>query len=236
MNIVNGIRYFCLSLTLLFFYNHGYAAGSEGLGLDVTRVIFPSTDKSVSLRANNTSSKDVWLLRSWVTDYYTGNDKTPFFITPPITRIDQKQSIQIRINKLTDIESLPKDRESVFSVNVMGIPPEDNTQSGGSIKIAVNTKIKLFYRPEIINDQKKVSNLFKDLKVRKINEGIEVENPTPYFATLDKIKVNGKFIENGDYMISPFSSLKISAKDAREFTYQLINDFGGWSVPVSTPL
>lgn len=236
MNIVNAIRCFFLSLSLLSFYNPSYAASSEGLGLDVTRVVFPSTGKSVSLRANNTSSKEIWLLRSWITDYYNGSDKTPFFITPPITRINQKESIQLRINKLSDIESLPNDRESVFSINVMGIPPEDKSQSGGSIKIAVNTKIKLFYRPEKINDQERVSNLFKNLKIRKVNGGVEVENPTPYFATLDKIKINGKVIENKDYMVSPFSSLTISAKDARVFTYQLINDFGGWSVPVSTPL
>ncbi|MFV8761824.1 molecular chaperone [Yersinia enterocolitica] len=236
MNIVNGIRYFCLSLSLLSFYNLSYAASGEGLGLDVTRVIFPSTDKSISLRANNTSSKDIWLLRSWITDYYNGSDKTPFFITPPITRINQKESIQLRINKLSDIDSLPNDRESVFSINVMGIPPEGKSQNGGSIKIALNTKIKLFYRPEEINDKKRVSNLFKDLKVKKISGGVEVENPTPYFATLDKIKVNGKLIEDGDYMVSPFSSLKISEKDVRVFTYQLINDFGGWSTPVSIPL
>ncbi|ENF3519626.1 molecular chaperone [Escherichia coli] len=236
MNVFKGISYFCLSLSFLSFYNPSYAASSEGLGLDVTRVIFQSTDKSVSLRANNTSSKDIWLLRSWITDYHNESDNTPFFITPPIIRINQKESIQLRINKLLDADSLPNDRESVFSVNVMGIPPEDKSQNGGSIKIAVNTKIKLFYRPEKINDKKRVSNLFKDLKIKKFNGGIEVENPTPYFATLDKIKVNGRLIKDGDYMISPFSSLKISVKDAHTFTYQLINDFGGWSNPVSTQL
>ncbi|HBA9569389.1 TPA: fimbria/pilus periplasmic chaperone, partial [Escherichia coli] len=45
-----------------------------------------------------------------------------FFITPPIIRLNEKENIQLRINKLSDIESLPTDRESVFSINVMGIP------------------------------------------------------------------------------------------------------------------
>ncbi|HEN3479995.1 TPA: molecular chaperone [Yersinia enterocolitica] len=127
-------------------------------------------------------------------------------MTPPITRINQKESIQLRINKLLDADLLPNDRESVFSVNVMGILTEDKYQNGGSIKIAVNTRIKLFYRPEKINDKKRVSNLFKDLKIKRFNGGIEVENPTPYFATLDKIKVNGRLIKDGDYMVSPFQA------------------------------
>lgn len=53
-----------------------------------------------------------------------------FFITPPIVRLNENESIQLRINKLSDIESLPTDRESVFSINVMGIPPEDKSNAG----------------------------------------------------------------------------------------------------------
>ncbi|EFA4871048.1 molecular chaperone, partial [Escherichia coli] len=136
MRIISRIFYTFLFLISILFYGSSYASVNEGLGLDVTRVIFNSSKQSVSLRANNTSEKDIWLLRSWITDYYNEDNKSPFFITPPIIRLNEKESIQLRINKLSDIESLPTDRESVFSINVMGIPPEDKSNSGGSIKIA----------------------------------------------------------------------------------------------------
>ncbi|EFD0973712.1 TPA: molecular chaperone [Escherichia coli] len=236
MRIISRIFYTFLFLISILFYGSSYASVNEGLGLDVTRVIFNSSKQSVSLRANNTSGKDIWLLRSWITGYYNEDNKSPFFITPPIIRMNENESIQLRINKLSDIESLPTDRESVFSINVMGIPPEDKSNSGGSIKIAINTKIKLFYRPESINDKQRILNIHNEIKLKKINDKIEIENPTPYFVTLDKIKVNNKLIKDGDYMISPFSKIKIDAKSAHVFTYQIINDFGGWSNPVSISL
>ncbi|HBA9587406.1 TPA: fimbria/pilus periplasmic chaperone [Escherichia coli] len=90
-----------------------------------------------------------------------------FFITPPIIRLNEKENIQLRINKLSDIESLPTDRESVFSINVMGIPTEDKSNSGGRIKIAINTKIKLFYRPESINNKRRILNIPNEMKLKK---------------------------------------------------------------------
>lgn len=209
-----------------------------GIGLDVTRVIFPSSEESISLRVNNSSSSDVWLLRSWVSEYTKNEIKAPFLITPPLVRINQGERIQLRINKIVDLNKLPKDRESVFNINVMAIPPEGKEKkNSGRIQFSVNNRIKLFYRPESINNRKKLENLVDYLKVAKTEKGLKIINTAPYYATLDNILINGKLFDNrNDYMVAPFSTLEIQGKDIKTFTYQLINDFGGWSKAVDISL
>lgn len=69
-------------LTTLLMASNAYANDEGGIGLDVTRVVFPASAESVSLRANNTASNNVWLLRARTSDYYSNGTKTPFFITP----------------------------------------------------------------------------------------------------------------------------------------------------------
>lgn len=224
LNITTGI----LMVSLLL-VSDVFAKDDGGIGLDVTRVIFLSSSESVSLRAGNTSDNSVWLLRAWASDYTTNGTKTPFFITPPLVRINPKESMQFRINKLGDSSSLPSDRESVFSINVMAIPPQIDSQGGGKshIQFAINNKIKLFYRPDSLNNSKNIEKIPESIQVKNNKSDIEIKNPTPYFVTLDKIKINNTELKNGDYMIAPFSSLNIKWKGARNFTFQTINDYGG---------
>ncbi|HHL8295411.1 TPA: molecular chaperone [Escherichia coli] len=221
-------------LATLLIVSNAYAKDEGGIGLDVTRVIFPSSAESVSLRANNTSRNSLWLLRAWTSHYDSDSTKTPFFITPPLVRINQKESLQFRINKLIDSSSLPSDRESVFSINVMAIPPQVSSSDGNKshIQFAINNKIKLFYRPDNINNSKSIEKIPELIQVKNNQTSIEIRNPTPYFVTLDKIKVNNAEIKNGDYMIAPFSSINIAWKDAHSFSFQTINDYGGLSKPV----
>lgn len=209
-----------------------------GIGLDVTRVIFPSSEESISLRVNNTSASDIWLLRSWISEYTNNEIKAPFLITPPLVRINQGERIQLRINKIADMNKLPNDRESVFNINVMAIPPENKEKKNtGRIQFSVNNRIKLFYRPESINNRKEIENLANNLKVVKTESGLKIINPTPYYATLDNILINGElFDKRNDYMVAPFSTLAIQGKNIHTFTYQLINDFGGWSKAVDISL
>lgn len=218
----------------LFLASDVFANNDGGIGLDVTRVIFPSSAESVSLRSGNTSNNSVWLLRAWASDYTTNGTNTPFFITPPLVRINPKESIQFRINKLSDSSSLPSDRESVFSINVMAIPPQMDSQDGSKshIQFSINNKIKLFYRPDSLNDSKIIEKIPESIQVKNNKSDIEIRNPTPYPVTLDKIKINNTELKNGDYMIAPFSSINIDWKGARDFTFQTINDYGGLTRPV----
>lgn len=229
------------TLFLLLFLPFLVLADEQGgISLGATRVIFPSDAKSASLSVNNSSSSSVFLLRSWVGPYHE-NEKTtaPFIITPPLYRLDSENNIQLRINAIRT-DTLAQDRESVFMVNVMAIPPEkeDNQPSAGSlVRIAVNSRVKLFYRPQRLNNPQQVNDAYHTLQVVKSSGFITVKNPSPYYITLGKVFINGK--ENKDrgtdLMMPPMGGevkLPVSEKSGR-FTYQVINDFGGMSPEIT---
>ncbi|ENI3490166.1 fimbria/pilus periplasmic chaperone, partial [Salmonella enterica] len=119
-------RFFYL-VVLFVAYSVQVVAADGGFYLGQTRVVFPSDKRSVSLQVTNQDAKKDWLLRSWVSQYDDKNKSSiPFIITPPLYRLDGNNSIQLRINAV-DVSKLPTDRESVFRINVMAIPPETAT-------------------------------------------------------------------------------------------------------------
>ncbi|HIE1439258.1 TPA: fimbrial biogenesis chaperone [Enterobacter hormaechei] len=210
---------------LFIFLSFGSLANNKGITLDISRVIFDSENSSESFTMKNTSSNMVLLIRATVNDYYTDHDKEiPFFITPPLNRIDPNSDIQFRINKLDGAENLPKDRESIYAINVLAIPPK---KEKSEIQIALNTKIKLIFRPTEINNTLEIEKLKDKLILTKGVGGINIKNPTPYFATITKIKFNGISSNRPSEMIKPFSDITLEEKNAKTMSFSIINDFGG---------
>ncbi|CAD5640044.1 putative chaperone [Escherichia coli] len=195
----------------------------KGIGLDVTRVIFDSENDSASFTVKNTSPDRVVLLKSTVNDYYTNDTKVPFFITPPLNRIDPKSDIQFRINKLDSALALPKDRESLFAINVLAIPPKKDSSS---VQIGLNTKIKLIFRPHEINDKSFIENLPEKLIFTKYEDGIKIKNPTPYFVTIGTMSFNGLLTNRPATMLKPFSESIVHEKNVKTLSFSIINDYG----------
>ncbi|EAA7680369.1 molecular chaperone [Salmonella enterica] len=226
-------------LVVLFVaYSVQAVAANGGFYLGQTRVVFPSDKKSVSLQVTNQDAKKDWLLRSWVSQYDDKNkSSTPFIITPPLYRLDGNNSIQLRINAV-DVSKLPTDRESVFRINVMAIPPETAAAAKpekegtatGSIQFALNSRIKLFFRPVALNSPEQAEKAWEKVTVRQQEGKIIFNNPTPYYITLTNIDVNGVGLksEQADTMIAPEGelTLPVSGK-TRTLTFQTINDYGG---------
>ncbi|EBR4458253.1 molecular chaperone [Salmonella enterica] len=216
-------------------------AADGGFYLGQTRVVFPSDKKSVALQVTNDSTKKDWLLRSWVSNYDDDDSdqkKSPFVITPPLYRLDGNNSIQLRINAV-DISGLPEDRESVYRINVMAIPPDSASAPGdkkadtasGSIQFALNSRIKLFFRPAKLNQAEVVDTAWKKLTALRQGDAVIINNPTPYYITLTRIKINGTVLNDsavGDSMVTPEGTLKIPVSETvKRLSYQTINDYGG---------
>ncbi|HCD8595213.1 TPA: molecular chaperone, partial [Escherichia coli] len=126
------------------------------------------------------------------------------------------ESFQFKIDKLK--ENFPNDRESIFHINVMAIPPitNDEKDSNNAVQFAINTRIKLIYRPHKINNKNQVSDAYKNLKITSSKETLTVSNPSPYYITMNDVKINGKNITSiKDFMVSPFSTLIIPEKNAK---------------------
>lgn len=128
-----------LITTILLCISTISVATTRGVILDKTRVIFSESQSNASVTVSNQSDNNIWLLRSWIENY---NEKTPppFVITPPLTRLDGGNSIQLRINRKETVK-LPSDRESVFLINALVIPPKGKANNSSKSGMGGDTVI-----------------------------------------------------------------------------------------------
>lgn len=236
----NGLGPLLAAALMLGSVNAAQAAdGNGGVSLGGTRLVFDGSKDAASMTVTNSSAADVWLMRFWVSPYGEKSDDTdtktkaavPFAVTPPLYRLDPKNAVQLRVNKLVD--TLPADRESVFYLNNLAIPPKKGekiyqkaVQSG--LQFAVNTRIKLFYRPAAINDANAVKAAPEKLTVTPAGKTIVVKNPTPWFVTMSQLAVNGKALQTDkDTMVAPFGELSLPVMVTHgTFSYSTVDDRG----------
>jgi len=96
-------------------------------------------------------------------------------------------------------EPLPADRESVYWLNLYEIPPAaplSDADDTARLDLAVNTQLKLFYRPDAVPAP---DHLAEQLRFSLAQENghwhIECHNPTPWHASFSGLSVDG--VNNG---------------------------------------
>ena len=139
---------------------------NAAVALDRTRVIFDGAAKSVSLRITNENKTLPYLAQGWVEDPQGKKITDPLVLLPPVQRIEPGEQSQIKVQSTAAIQRLPQDRESLFYFNLREIPPRSTKPN--VLQIALQTRIKLFYRPEAISLDKtqaaKVQLVFENEK------------------------------------------------------------------------
>ena len=162
--------------------------------------------------------------------------ESPFVATPPIQRLEPRQRSQVKIEKLTNA-NLPQDRESVYYFNFRQIPPKSNKPN--VLQLTVQTKIKLFYRPEnLFLEGTEITNnpWQKKLILKESSQGFIAQNPTPYYITISSISADkgGETIDGfQSFMVAPFSEQVLTLKPSElgispYITY--IDDYGSKKV------
>ncbi|WP_052960050.1 molecular chaperone [Pseudomonas fluorescens] len=205
-------------------------APQAAISLDRTRVIFDGENKSVSLNIRNDNSELPYLAQSWIENDQQQKVTAPIIVLPPLQRVEPSTGGQVKLLKTPEAEQLPKDRESLFYFNLREVPPSSETSN--TMQIALQTKIKLFYRPQEIAPDKNV--VWQErLIVSKVPGGFQVENPTPYFITLNDLQdVSDKRSESNfePVMLAPFSSKKLEPEshNVKQPVITYINDYGGY--------
>ncbi|EFN5058632.1 molecular chaperone [Escherichia coli] len=227
-------KYILYILILIPLFSFSQTNG--GVSFDSTRVVYLEGMNSASIKFNNfTNSR--WLLRAWISEYDSSKKHTGFVITPPLYKTDTGESIQFKITK-TKLK-LKEDRESVFRINILAIPPK-NSNGNNSVQFAINSRIKLFYRPKSLAPEQDNIKQSQSLLIEKGVDMITVFNPTPYYITMDKVKVNGKLNTSlSDFMVPPYEKLNIpykNTKSAKSISYVTINDVGGRTPEVTKAL
>ncbi|HBT4620564.1 TPA: fimbria/pilus periplasmic chaperone, partial [Klebsiella pneumoniae] len=197
------------------------------IALDRTRAIFPGTEKSISMTISNENKKLPYLAEAWIENSEGVKINGPLIVVPPLQRVEPGKKSVIRVTAMPDVKKLPQDRESVYYFSVREIPPRSDKPN--VMQVALQTKIKLFYRPESIIPEK-MARWDDKLVLYKTGNGYRIENPTPYYITVIGItgSVNEAVAKDFEaVMIDPKSSVNIKSPFYLTPHVTTINDYGG---------
>ncbi|KAF1366707.1 molecular chaperone [Yokenella regensburgei] len=217
-------------LFFLFFISSFLSAKSIISG---TRVIFHGYKKEATVNVENTGNEPV-LIQSWIDDGDAKAEpskiKVPFIIPNGMVTVSPNDTFTIRIFKKQEIERYPMDRESLFYLNVVDIPPKPtkiNENSNAIIQFVVRSRIKLIYRPDGLNGNANLA--LGDLIFRSYGNEIEIDNPTPFFINInDVVDVNKKIKLFDSYIVPPFSNAnRIKMNNiSKSISITALNDLG----------
>ncbi|MBH3259843.1 fimbria/pilus periplasmic chaperone [Serratia marcescens] len=206
-------------------------SAQAAIALDRTRIVFDGGQNSVSLNISNQNKQLPYLAQGWIEDEAGNKIQSPLTVLPPVQRIEPGKPSQIKIQALPGVKLLPQDRETVFYFNLREIPPKSNKPN--TLQIALQTRIKLFYRPAGVAMDKNAAPPQERLTLSKQGDKYTVNNPTPYYVTI--VDVSSKKDSAGikDFepmMVPPKSHLPLTvtataAGSSPVLTY--VNDYGG---------
>ncbi|ELY9424133.1 fimbria/pilus periplasmic chaperone [Cronobacter dublinensis] len=218
-----------LALTGVVATQQAFAA----IALDRTRVVYNGEEKSISLNISNENKNLPYLAQAWIEDAQGNKVTSPLTVLPPVQRLEAGAKSQVKVQASAAAATLPQDKETLFYFNLREIPPRSNKPN--TLQIALQTRIKLFYRPAAIaldKTQAAEGDWAEKVTLTRQGDKFVVNNPTPYFLTIVEgaPSVKGNPVAFEPVMVSPKGSATIAASAAAfgnspVLTY--VNDYGG---------
>jgi len=229
MTFNSRVAPFSLALLTFCLVNNAKAA----IGLDRTRVIFDGGKSAVSMNITNNNKELPYLAQGWIEDEKGIKITTPLTVLPPVQRLEPGKNSQVKVQALPAAKLLPQDRETVYYFNLREIPPRSD--KANTLQIALQTRIKLFYRPaSIMPTQQQLANPWQEqLTLTRQGDHYQVNNPTPYYITLVDARSSKDAKTAAGFeplMIEPKGALKLAptVADLGKTPYlTYINDYGG---------
>jgi len=215
---------------------------TAGIVIDTTRVVYPAARREVTINIRNDSGTPS-LVQSWLdagdTHSKPGESAVPFVLTPPLFRLDPTKSQSLRL--VYTQEPLPTDRESVFWLNVLDVPPRAaaNPERPNQLEMAFKHRMKVFFRPAGLKGSATDAPAQITWK-QVLSDGkfvaLKASNPTAYHVSLVRLiaTMGGRSVTIKAEMVGPFASAQFNldaplgapgAPVAIEYTF--VNDYGG---------
>lgn len=195
------------------------------LSFDRSRVIFDaSRSNSQSVIVNNQSDKAPYLAQTWIEDENGVKIVSPLAALPILQRVNPLQEKQVKVSFMGSAAELPADRESLFFLNVLGVPPKGDP-TVNEVTIVIQNKIKLFYRPKGLSRYEH-NGWAEEMIVKKAGNSITIENPTPYYNVIYGITDSRNRVIEQDINLKPFGSKTVNIKVGNKFDISVIDDYG----------
>ena len=222
----------------------GAGCAQASIVITGTRVIYPEAEREVTVRVDNVGNTPE-LVQTWLDEgnpkTLPGESKAPFTVVPPLFRLDPKKGQSLRLIYTHD--PLPKDKESVFWLNVLEVAPRDASTSANDspnkLQLAFRTRIKLFFRPTGLTGH--ADDGATQLSWRFVNKSdggyvLEASNPTPYNVTFSRLAATAggaHWTNDKGGMVGPGGKENFDMGDVQTVPpasvvveYTFINDFG----------
>ncbi|BBG28992.1 P pilus assembly protein, chaperone PapD [Zymobacter palmae] len=209
------------------------------LVINTTRVIYNGAARDVTVNVTNEGNQPS-LMQSWIDngnpDSIPDEEDVPFSLIPPVARVNGGMSQALKIAWNGD--PLPTDRESVFYLNVMDIPPDPTSPDSNYVQFAIRTRIKVFFRPKGLSGR--ADSAPRQLVWQQVGPAIRLSNPTPFHVSVNQIMDTKGLrpISRDIGMVSPFSAHDfkteptVRAVKRDDLQVETINDYGGNTVSV----
>lgn len=197
------------------------------LAFDRSRIIFNAgKSKSQTVVISNNSSDAPFLAQTWIENDRGEKIVSPLAALPILQRINPKQDKQVKVNFMGSAAELASDRETMFFMNVLGVPPKGDANAN-EVSIVIQTKMKLFYRPQGLPTYELPNGWIEEVVVKKEGRTITLENPTAYHSVIYGILNSRNVSVEQDITLKPFSSQKVDIQVGNKFFMMFIDDFGG---------
>ncbi|NIJ70385.1 fimbria/pilus periplasmic chaperone [Xanthomonas sp. 60] len=199
-----------------------------------TRVVYPAQEREVPVRLSNLAEDAPSVLQVWLDDgdVESTPDKVevPFVVTPPVFRMDPGAGQTLRLSYTG--EPLPQDRESLFWLNVLEVPPVQKGEGAegeelvAQLQFAYRTRLKTFFRPKGLVPEASEAPAALRWSLLPAAAGrparLQVYNPTPYYVSLSKVSLvdaqtrfeRKRASQANEGMVAPRSSLEIELQGA----------------------
>ncbi|UVJ46075.1 fimbria/pilus periplasmic chaperone [Pseudomonas sp. LS1212] len=206
-----------------------------------TRVIFPAQEREVTVKLTNNGKRPA-LVQAWLdngqADISPQALQVPFSIAPALFRLDPDKGQTLRV--IYTQEPLPTDKESLFWLNVLEVPPK---ASQNTLQLSLRTRIKLIFRPPGLAGEPRdaPARVTWEIVADKQGLALRATNPTPYIVNLGHmvVTVNGKDFDAGTGYVAPAGQalfpvpgLVVTPGATAQVRYTSINDHGagveGW--------
>ena len=214
-------------LSVIFMYSQ---YSSAALKLDRTRIIYPEQDSSISIEVKNENTDSPYLAQSWLEDDKGKALERYLTAVPPLVRVNAGEKLIVRLEKLPDAASLSKEKEHLFYYIIREIPPK--AEGKNALQLALQTKVKIFYRPTALPEKKSNSEFYPQIKITKKNNGVVLKNTTPYYVVfLAAVDLNNKKVmpNVSPLTLAPYQESTVNLHSAvpKNLGLIYIDDFGG---------
>jgi chaperone protein EcpD len=206
-----------------------------------TRFVYPAEQAEIGVTLANRGKLPV-LVKAWIDEgdpaVAAERLKPPLLMTPPLARVENGREQLFRIRYTGRADTLPQDRESLFWINLLDVPPHPASvrDEQPRLQLAFQYRLKLFYRPGALPGDPAAAARGLRWSIAASAHHVVAENDAPYHVSLGRLALwsGGHAIELAPATILPHSrtpfdlpSDALLPRSDASIRYAWIDDWGG---------